>query len=72
MMASGQLPQFTGQPENSRWVVAVQLEDSAAAELPQSAGASILAVYTERGKALHVISKVMLRMNAWTAYLTSP
>ena len=73
MAASGQLPQFTGQTENSRWIVVAEFDDpAAAAHLPQSAGASLLAVYTEKGKPLHVISKVTLRMKAWTAYLTSP
>ena len=73
MMASGQLPEFTGQPENSRWPVAIEFDDpDAADDLPQSAGASIIAVYTQKGKPVHVISKVVMRMNAWMGYLTSP
>jgi len=73
MTASGQLPVFNGQPENSRWAVLVEFDDpDAADELPQSAGASIIAVYTEKGKPVHVISKVVMRMNAWMGYLTSP
>ena len=73
LAASGQMAAMTGQPENSRWAVMVEFDDpQAAEELPQSAGASIIAVYTQKGKAVHVISKVVMRMNAWTGYLTSP
>jgi multidrug resistance efflux pump len=71
--ASSQLPTFTGQPENSRWAVIMEFDNEAEEdEMPQSAGASIIAVYTEKGKPVHIISKVVMRMNAWTAYLTSP
>jgi len=53
--------------------VRVAFDDpEAAAELPQSAAASNLAVYTQQGKPVHVISKVVIRMSAWTGYLTSP
>ena len=73
LTASGQLPTFTGQPENSRWVVIIDFDNEEEAELlPQSAGASIIAVYTEKGKPVHIISKVVMRMNAWMGYLTSP
>ena len=43
----------------------------AVAQLPQGAGGT-MAIYTERGKPVHVISKVAIRMNAWLGYLTSP
>jgi len=73
LAASGQMITMSGQPENSRWPVAVTFDDPAEAEeLPQSAGASIIAVYTQKGKPVHVISKVVMRMNAWMGYLTSP
>lgn len=73
MMASGQLPVMSGAPENSRWAVVIELDDQEAAQnLPQSAGASIVAVYTQWGKPVQVISRVMVRMQAWTGYLTSP
>lgn len=73
LTASGQLPTFTGQPENSRWGVLINFDNQEDAELlPQSAGASIIAVYTEKGKPVHIISKVVMRMNAWMGYLTSP
>ena len=72
--ASGQMLTLTGgQPENSPWPVTIQFDDPAEAEaLPQSSGATIIAVYTQKGKPVHMISKVVVRMNAWTGYLTSP
>jgi RND family efflux transporter MFP subunit len=75
LSASGAIPTITrGTPTPpSRWVVRVAFDDpAAAAELPQSATASNLAVYTRYGKALQIISKVVIRMSAWTGYLTSP
>jgi len=71
--ASGQMLTMTGQPENSRRAVLVEFDDpEETKDLPQSAGASIMAVYTQKGKPVHIISKVVMRMNAWMGYLTSP
>jgi multidrug resistance efflux pump len=73
LTASGQLPTLTGQPENSRWAVLIEFDNQEDAEaMPQSTGASIIAVYTDKGKPVHIISKVVMRMNAWMGYLTSP
>ncbi|GMR15321.1 MAG: HlyD family secretion protein [Gammaproteobacteria bacterium] len=73
LSASSRMLVMTGQPENSRWPVVVKFDDpQAAKELPQSAGASIIAVYTQKGGPLHIISKVTVRISAWTGYLTSP
>lgn len=70
--ASSQLPSFTGAPVTDRWVVRISLDDVAlASQLPQGAGGTI-AVYTNAGKPVHIISRVALRMSAWLAYLTSP
>ena len=41
------------------------------AQLAQGASC-VVAVYTDAGKPFHAISKVVMRMNAWMAYLTSP
>ncbi|MBT4522534.1 MAG: HlyD family secretion protein [Halieaceae bacterium] len=72
LSASGQLPSLTGAPANDRWAVMVELEDEAfARQLPQGAGGTV-AIYTEKGKPVHVISKVAIRMSAWLGYLTSP
>ena len=73
LSASGQLPTMTGQPDNARWAVVMELDDRGEADkLPQSATASIIAVYTEKGRPVHIISKVTVRMKAWIGYLTSP
>jgi multidrug resistance efflux pump len=72
LTASGQLPTLTGQPVTDRWAVMVELDDrELARSIPQGAGGSV-AVYTDAGKPVHIISKVALRMNAWLGYLTSP
>lgn len=70
--ASGQLPTLTGAPVTDRWGVVVKLDDQeVSTALPQGAGGA-MAVYTDGGKPVHVISKVALRMSAWLGYLTSP
>lgn len=72
LTASANLPTLTGTPVVDRWAARVRLDDSEiAANIPQGAGGT-LAVYTNGGKPLHIISKVALRMNAWLGYLTSP
>ena len=72
LTASGQLPSFTGAPVTDRWAVLVKLADNeVAATLPQGAGGTI-AVYTQYGQAVQIISRVAIRINAWMAYLTSP
>lgn len=72
LTASGQLPTLTGQPADARWAVLIELDDEEVAlALPQGAGGTV-AVYTDAGKPVHVISKVALRMQAWLGYLTAP
>jgi hypothetical protein len=39
--------------------------------IPQGAGGTV-AVYTQRGIPFHIITKVVMRMQAWLGYLTSP
>lgn len=72
LSASGQLPSLTGAPVTDRWGVTIVLDDEEVSrQLPQGAAGTV-AVYTSQGKPVHMISKVALRMNAWTSYLTSP
>ena len=73
LTASGQLPSFSGAPVTDRWAVLVKLDEDSpdAANIPQGAGGTI-AVYTQYGQAVQIISKVAIRMAAWMAYLTSP
>ncbi len=72
LTVSGNIPVFTGQPVAGRYAVRIKLDDPDVLDrLPQGASCSV-AVYTDTGKPFHVISKVVMRMNAWMAYLTSP
>ena len=72
LAASGELPTLTGKPADGRWAVLMELDDQDLARgLPQGAGGTV-AVYTDAGKPVHVISKVALRMQAWLGYLTAP
>ena len=67
---SGEIPVLTGAPSSGYYAVRVKLDEHAA-EIPQGAGGT-LAVYTQYGKPFHIITKVVMRMQAWLAYLTSP
>lgn len=72
LTVSGAIPVATGDPTAGRYAVRIAFDDPDVLDrLPQGAGCSV-AVYTNMGKPFHVISKVMMRMNAWMAYLTSP
>jgi multidrug resistance efflux pump len=72
MTASGQLPSLTGTPVTDRWVLSVELDDEELARsLPQGTSGTV-AIYTDAGKPVHMISKVAMRMSAWLGYLTSP
>ena len=72
LQQSNMMPTYSGRPISGRWPVAVTLDDpKAASKLPQGSVA-VMAVYTDMGKPFHVISKVALRMKAWTGFLTRP
>ena len=72
MTVSGTIPVMTGQPAAGRYAVRIKLDDSELlARLPQGASCTV-AVYADVGKPFHAISKVAMRMTAWTAYLISP
>jgi multidrug resistance efflux pump len=69
---SGQIPVFTGAPVRGRRVLTIELDDpSLMRELGQGAQ-SFVAIYTEKGKPIHIITKVVVRMQAWFGYLTNP
>lgn len=69
---SGELPVFTGQPTSVRYPIAIALDDPGdKALIPQGASGTV-AVYTQRGKPVHIITKVVMRMQAWLGYLSSP
>lgn len=70
--ASGAIPVFTGAPIVGRRVVRMAMDDETiASEIAQGSG-GMMAVYTSKGKPVHIISKVVLRMQALLGYLTSP
>jgi multidrug resistance efflux pump len=72
LTVSGNIPVFTGQPAAGRYAIRIKLDDPEVLDrLPQGASCSV-AAYTSTGKPFHAISKVVMRMNAWMAYLTSP
>ncbi len=69
---SGNIPVLTGDPTAGRYAVRIVLDNPDDTKMiPQGAGGTV-AVYTNVGKPFHVITKVVMRMQAWTAYLTSP
>jgi multidrug resistance efflux pump len=68
---SGELPVFTGDPTHGRYPLRIELTDPESDQVSQGAGGTV-AVYTQRGKPFHIITKVVMRMQAWLAYLTSP
>jgi len=69
---SGELPVLTGQSSVGRYPIRIVLDDEdAKALVPQGAG-GMVAVYTQRGKLVHIITKVVMRMQAWLGYLTNP
>ena len=69
---SGLIPSFTGQPIVGRRALRIELDDkSVITEMGQGAQ-TFVAVYTSRGKPFHVITKVVVRMQAWLGFLTNP
>ena len=71
MAVSGTIPVLTGAPAEGRYAVRIELDDAEVLErLPQGASCMV-AVYAEAGKPFHAISKVVMQMNAYLAYLTS-
>ncbi len=72
LAASGTLPSMTGAPVTDRWAVMVELDDKDVAGNLEQGAAATVAIYTQFGKPVHVISKVAMRMSAWLGYLTAP
>jgi multidrug resistance efflux pump len=66
---SGILMEWTSQPIPGRFGVRLVLDDEYSA-LSIPAGASgVAAVYTERGKAIRIIRRVVIRMTTWLNYI---
>jgi len=72
LTTSGQIPVLTGQPIQGRRPITIELDDKTAMrELGQGAQAGV-GVYTDFGKPFQIITKVAVRIWAWTGYLTNP
>ena len=69
---SGDIPVMTGAPIQGRRPIRVVLDDpSVLLEVGQGAQ-SFVAFYTDSGKPYQVITKVVVRMQAWLGFLTKP
>ena len=69
---SGNIPTLLGRRPAGRYAIRVKVDDPQVLErLPQGASCTV-AAYTSIGKPVHIIGKVVMRMNAWLAYLTNP
>ncbi len=69
---SGQIPTMTGQPIIGRRPIRIELDNHAVYSEVGQGAQTFVAFYTQKGKAFHVITKVMVRMQAWLGFLTNP
>ena len=69
---SGELPVLTGVPSGGRYPVRIALDDPGTDTLISQGASGTVAVYTQSGKPLHMITKVMMRIQSWLGYLTNP
>ncbi len=69
---SGQIPILTGAPIRGRRPIRVALDDPAILDEVGQGAQSFVAIYTDGGKPFHVITKVVVRMQAWMGFLTNP
>jgi multidrug resistance efflux pump len=66
---SGEIPYASKVGSQGMLVVKIGLPDDTSAEsLPLGAGGAV-AIYTEQGKSVHVITKVAIRMKRWLLYV---
>ena len=69
---SGLIPSFTGQPIQGRRGIRIFLDDETIIKEMGQGAQSFVAIYTQKGKPFHVITKVVVRMQAWLGFLTNP
>ena len=69
--SGGEIPTLIGNPQAGRYAVIVEVDDEQALDRLSQGASCTVAIYTDAGKPFHVISKVVMRINAWMAYLTS-
>jgi membrane fusion protein (multidrug efflux system) len=66
---SGTIPNAAKVGSDGIWAVKILFDDkSVARDIPLGAGGTA-AIYTQHGKAVHIISKVAMRMKKWLAYV---
>jgi len=69
---SGLIPTFTGQPIIGRRPIRISLDDEATLKEMGQGAQTFVAIYTQKGKPFHAITKVVVRMQAWLGFLTNP
>ena len=69
---TGQIPVLNGTPVQGRRAIRVALDDETLMDQFGQGARSFVAVYTDKGAPFHVITKVVVRMQAWFGYLTNP
>jgi RND family efflux transporter MFP subunit len=65
----GALMEWTQQPIPGHFAVRVRLDEPADAIAIEAGASGVAAVYTERGKAIRIIRKVVIRMTTWLNYI---
>jgi len=69
---TGDLPVLSGAPIQGRRPITIVLDDpSVLLEVGQGAQ-SFVGIYTDSGKPVHIITKIVTRMQAWLGFLTNP
>lgn len=69
---TGDIPVFSGTPIKGRRPVRVVLDDPSVLLEVGQGGQSFVAFYTDAGKPFQIITRVMVRMQAWLGFLTNP
>ncbi len=69
---SGDIPVFSGAPIQGRRPVRVVLDDPSVLLEVGQGGQSFVAFYTDSGKPFQMITRVMVRIQAWLGFLTNP
>lgn len=68
-VTTGEFGSAANLESEGHFIVKFEMDDEEVASSLAMGTAGTVVVYTDKGKALHVISKVVVRMNAWAYYL---
>ena len=69
---SGDIPVLSGAPIQGRRPVRIVLDDPSVLLEVGQGGQSFVAFYTDSGKPFQIITRVVVRMQAWLGFLTNP